>query len=115
MQHSGVPLRCVVAERAGVFLSGSGAFGEMVRLRLELAAAVGAWGLDLVLCDADTLWLRDPSDFFDMCAPRPRRAPSGRAAARRDSAAPHARMRCSSIQDSMGRRGRVKTLGVPAM
>jgi hypothetical protein len=76
--HCGVPQRCGMAERAGAFLPGSGAFGEMVRMRLELAAAVGAWGLDLVLCDADTLWLRDPSDFFDMCAPRPRKAPSRR-------------------------------------
>lgn len=36
---------------------------------MEIAAAVGAWGLDLVMCDVDTLWLRDPGDFFDTCAP----------------------------------------------
>lgn len=55
--------------RAGAFQPGSEAFAEMVRLRLLLAAAVGAWGLDLVLCDVDTLFMRDPADFFDMCAP----------------------------------------------
>ena len=61
--------RCCASSSAGAFEPGSDAFREMVRLRLEVAAAVGAWGFNLVMCDVDTLWLRDPGDFFDTCAP----------------------------------------------
>ncbi|KAK9835029.1 hypothetical protein WJX81_005393 [Elliptochloris bilobata] len=71
LQNQGIPCFAAyqqnssISQSEGAFQPGSEAFGDMVRLRLALAAAVGAWGLDLVICDVDTLWLRDPGDFFD--------------------------------------------------
>lgn len=44
---------------------GSGNFHKMGRLKISLLQAFLGFGLDIVLCDGDTVWINDPTDYFN--------------------------------------------------
>jgi hypothetical protein len=44
---------------------GSGNFHKMGRQKISLLKAFLAFGLDIVLCDGDTVWINDPTDYFN--------------------------------------------------
>lgn len=43
---------------------GSERFHQMGRLKIELLQTFLSYGLDIMLCDSDTVWLRDPSAYI---------------------------------------------------
>lgn len=43
---------------------GSERFHQMGRVKIELLKAFVGYGLDVVLCDSDTVWLQDPQPFL---------------------------------------------------
>lgn len=49
----------------GEFEWGSETFFKMGRQKVELARTFTSYGLDLCLCDVDTVWINDPTDYFN--------------------------------------------------
>lgn len=44
---------------------GSATFHKMGRQKIDLAATFTSFGLDLCLCDVDTVWINDPTEYFN--------------------------------------------------
>ena len=43
---------------------GTGKFHLMGRLKINLLKTFLGFGLDIMLCDTDTVWINDPTDYF---------------------------------------------------
>lgn len=44
---------------------GSGKFHLMGRQKIDLLQTFLSFGLDIMLCDSDTVWINDPTDYFN--------------------------------------------------
>lgn len=49
----------------GDFGWGSPTFHKMGRQKVDLARTFNEYGLDLCLCDVDTVWINDPTEYFE--------------------------------------------------
>lgn len=49
---------------AGHLMKGTKAARMLAFNKIGVAQTLNTFGLDALLCDADVVWLRDPSDYF---------------------------------------------------
>lgn len=49
---------------AGHLMKGTKAARMLAFNKIGVAQTLNKFGLDALLCDADVVWLRDPSDYF---------------------------------------------------